>query len=71
MDFGFDFDELKIDDEYVYGTLLKQNSRQRFYFNPDNEVKQLRALMPKLPKQNEVFKLMSVRGGFSSLSLSL
>ena len=69
MDFGFDFDELKIDDEYVYGTLLKQNSKQRFYFNPDNEVKQLRALMPKLPKYNEVFKLMSVRGGFSSLSL--
>lgn len=71
MDFDFDFEELKIDEDYVYGSLLKQNSKKKFYFNPDGELKQLQTLMPRLPKQNEAYKLMSIKGGFSSLGIIL
>ena len=71
FDFDFSFNKLKIDDDYVFGTLLRQESKERIFFDPDREVRQVRALIPSLPKENQTFKMLSLRGGFSSLAIIL
>lgn len=70
FDFDFSFNKLKIDEDYVFGTLLRQESKERIFFNPDREVRQVRALIPSLPKQNQTFKMLSLRGGSPHLQSS-
>lgn len=69
LDFDFDFGEMEVNNNLVYGAMLKRQSGKRIYFNPKREVKQVKALVPSLPKPDEVFKIMSIQGGFSSLAI--
>lgn len=53
----------------ICGLVQKVKSKKRTFFNIYNEVKQLDALIKNPPGINKCYKLLSVGGGFSSISI--
>lgn len=74
-DFGFDFDfdfDLNVE-EYeplsMGGLLLNAESKKREMFEIGRGTKQLDALLKNPPKQSQSFRMLSAKGGFSSINL--
>ena len=73
FDPDFDFDvELNIE-EYeplsMGGLLLNSESKKREMFELGRGTRQLDALLKNPPKQNQSFRMLSAKGGFSSINL--
>lgn len=69
MNFDFDID-LNFEEQPTMSAIIqKSKSKKRLMFKIDNEVKQLEKVLPNLPTENEVFKMLSVKGGFSSIGI--
>lgn len=73
FDFDIDFDvELNVE-EYetltMGGLLLNAESKKREMFEIGKGTKQLDALLENPPKQNQSFRMLSAKGGFSSINL--
>lgn len=75
LDFS-DFDDFNLElkePEYrqldICGLVHKMKSKKRVMLNIGREVKQLNALIKESPKNDEVYKMLSVGGGFSSLGI--
>lgn len=51
-----------------YGIIKSSRSKKRQTFEIKKSLKVLRDLMPELPDEEDSFRLVSVRGGFSSIS---
>jgi len=67
FDFDFDFEATAAPD--ICAILKRMDAKGRKTFDVDDEIWQLKRIMPELPKRNEVFKMLSVRGGFASIGL--
>lgn len=73
FNFGFDDDNLFGDDEFnkidICGLVKKLKRNERKMFDVNNEVKQLDGLIASPPADGEVYKLLSIAGGFSSIAV--
>lgn len=66
----FDFDLSPWPEEATANAIvLKQKSKNRVMFDIKAEQKQLSAVLPDLPTKNDVYKMLSVKGGFASIGL--
>lgn len=72
FDFDIDIDfgnDTKYNELDICGLVKKMKSKERKFFNVDNETAQLNVLIKQPPKSNECFKIISVSGGFSSIAI--
>lgn len=71
LDFSFDNEDFKIDNDLedvsVSSLVKKMKSKQKKFFNINDEVNQLEKLLKGLPKKDECYKMLSFNGGFSSI----
>ena len=65
FDVGFDICKPQFFD--VNALILKNKSKTRSYFSITSEERQLGALLGKPPKKNETYKILSFKGGVSSI----
>ncbi len=63
-----DWDE-RVDSLTLAAIVKKSKSKERILFNAVKEVAQLEELLPELPEANEVYKILSGKGGFSSIAV--
>ena len=68
FDIALDFDDFGEKPEPC-GMVLKMLSKERHFLNIGNEIKQLRSIVGEPPKPDEVYKMLSVGGGFSSIGV--
>ena len=67
---NLDFEFLSAETEADISSLvLKNESKKRKFFKIENEMAQLGAIIKRLPNKDEVFKMLSFRGGFSSVGI--
>lgn len=66
LDLNFDFCDTE---ESPCGLVEKMLSKERHFFNINNEIKQLSQIVKKPPNSYEVYKMLSVGGGFSSIGV--
>lgn len=78
IDLSIDFDDIFGDDEEeepeyrtldICGLVKKMKSKQRVMMDVDAEAKQLQQLIQAPPTKDQCYKMLSVRGGFSTLSI--
>lgn len=80
FDFGFDLDldllDLNLDLGPTDGETIdirhlvkKSQSKEKVFFSLEAEKRQLKTALPKMPNKNESYRMLSVKGGFSSISL--
>lgn len=68
FDFDFGGDETKYNEVDICGLAKKMKSKERHFFNLQNEVGQLSAICKTPPTRGEVIKAISVGGGWSCLA---
>lgn len=68
-DMEFEPMETKYREIDICGLVLKMKSKKRSMFNVNREYRQLGALIKHPPRVDEVYKMLSVGGGFSSLAI--
>lgn len=77
FDFDFDLDlDLNLDLGPTDGEtidvrhlVLKSQSKEKVFFSIETEKKQLKTALPVMPTPSESYRMLSVKGGFSSISL--
>lgn len=80
FDFGFDLDldllDLNLDLGPTDGEaidirhlVLKSQNKEKVFFSLEAEKRQLKTALPQMPTKNESYRMLSVKGGFSSISL--
>ena len=64
LDFSFDNEDFKIDNDLedvsVSSLVKKMKSKQKKFFNINDEVNQLEKLLKGLPKKDECYKMLSL-----------
>lgn len=70
LNFNFDFGlRPEIEPTTASAMVQKQKSKKRVMFDIGAEIHQLEAVLPALPAKNEEYKMLSVKGGFSSIGI--
>ena len=77
FDFGFDLDlDLNLDIDQtdceeidIRHLVLKSQSKEKVFFSLEAEKRQLKTALPVMPTPSESYRMISVKGGFSSISL--
>lgn len=69
IDFDIDLDFEHIEEPKASAIVRKQKSKKRKLFKIADERKQLAALIGELPTKNEEYKMLSAKGGFSSIGI--
>lgn len=67
MSFGFDFEVYNSID--LNSLVKKIFSKKRLFFDIDREEKQLKNKIMQPPRTEQVYKMLSVKGGFSSIAV--